>query len=77
MNLSFADSAIAFYDAKYTYRLWRPVTSIRLADTDGNPLTVADPTWLPLSGTTAPTRVPRCAQHDQRRRRRGARQFLR
>ena len=53
MNLSFADSAIAFYDAKYTYRLWRPVTSIRLADTDGNPLTVADPTWLPLSGTTA------------------------
>jgi membrane-associated phospholipid phosphatase len=53
LNLSFADSAIAFYDAKYTYRLWRPVTAIRLADTDGNPNTVADPTWLPLSGNTA------------------------
>jgi membrane-associated phospholipid phosphatase len=53
LNVSFADSAIAFYDAKYTYRLWRPVTAIRLADTDGNPLTVADPTWLPLSGNTA------------------------
>jgi PAP2 superfamily len=53
LNLSFADSAIAFYDAKYTYRLWRPVTAIRLADTDGNPLTVADPTWLPLSVNTA------------------------
>jgi len=53
LNLSFADSAIAFYDAKYTYRLWRPVTAIRLADTDGNPNTVADPNWLPLSGTTA------------------------
>ena len=53
LNLSFADSAIAFYDAKYTFRLWRPVTAIRLADTDGNPLTVADPTWLPLSGNTA------------------------
>src|SRR5205823_7138668 len=52
-NLSFADSAIAFYDAKYTYRLWRPVTAIRLADTDGNPSTVADPGWLPLSGNTA------------------------
>ena len=53
LNLSFADSAIAFYDAKYTYRLWRPVTAIRLADTDGNPNTVADPSWLPLSGNTA------------------------
>ncbi len=53
LNLSFADSAIAFYDAKYSYRLWRPVTAIRLADTDGNPLTVADPTWLPLSVNTA------------------------
>jgi PAP2 superfamily protein len=52
LNLSFADSAIAFYDAKYTYRLWRPVTAIRLADTDGNPNTVADPNWLPLTGTT-------------------------
>jgi hypothetical protein len=53
LNLSFADSAIAFYDAKYTYRLWRPVTAIRLADTDGNPNTVADPNWLPLAGNTA------------------------
>jgi membrane-associated phospholipid phosphatase len=53
LNLSFADSAIAFYDAKYTYQLWRPVTAIRLADTDGNPNTVADPNWLPLAGNTA------------------------
>jgi len=53
LNLSVADSAIAFYDAKYTYRLWRPVTAIRLADSDGNPNTVADPSWLPLAGNTA------------------------
>jgi hypothetical protein len=53
MNLSFADSAIAFYDAKYTYQLWRPVTAIRLAGSDGNPNTVADPNWLPLAGNTA------------------------
>jgi membrane-associated phospholipid phosphatase len=52
LNLSAADSAIAFYDAKYTYQLWRPVTAIRLADTDGNPATVADPNWLPLAGNT-------------------------
>jgi hypothetical protein len=53
LNLSFADSAIAFYDAKYTYRLWRPVTAIRLAATDGNSNTIADENWLPLSGNTA------------------------
>jgi hypothetical protein len=52
LNLSFADSAIAFYDAKYTYRLWRPVTAIRLADSAGNPQTIADPNWIPLAGNT-------------------------
>jgi membrane-associated phospholipid phosphatase len=53
LNLSLADSAIALYDAKYTYQLWRPVSAIRLADTDGNPETAPDPNWLPLSGNTA------------------------
>jgi hypothetical protein len=54
LNLSFADSVIAFYDAKYTYNLWRPVTAIRAAGTDGNPETLADPNWLPEVGKTAP-----------------------
>src|SRR6202040_3655657 len=54
LNLSFADAVIAFYDAKYTYNLWRPVTAIRAADTDNNPDTVADPNWLPEVGNTAP-----------------------
>jgi membrane-associated phospholipid phosphatase len=52
LDLSLADGAIAFYDAKYTYQLWRPVTAIRLADTDGNPQTIADPNWVPLAGNT-------------------------
>jgi hypothetical protein len=52
LNLSLADSAIAFYDAKYAYRFWRPVTAIRLADSDGNLDTVGDPNWLPLAGNT-------------------------
>ena len=30
------------------------MTAIRLADTDGNAATAADPTWLPLAGNTAP-----------------------
>jgi hypothetical protein len=54
LNLTLADGVIAFYDAKYTYNLWRPVTAIRAAASTGNPNTLADPNWLPESGTTAP-----------------------
>jgi len=53
LNLTFADEVIAFYDAKYTYTLWRPVTAIRAAATDGNDQTAADPNWLPQAGNTA------------------------
>jgi hypothetical protein len=54
LNLALADSVIAFYDAKYTYNFWRPVTAVRAADTDGNPATLADPNWLPEVGKTTP-----------------------
>jgi hypothetical protein len=54
LNLSFADGVIAFYDAKYAYNLWRPLTAIRAAATDDNPDTVAAPNWLPEAGKTAP-----------------------
>jgi hypothetical protein len=55
VNLSLADSVIAFYDAKYTYNFWRPVTAIRAADTDSNPETLVDTAWLPEgSKNTAP-----------------------
>jgi hypothetical protein len=40
-----ADAGIAVADAKRTYWHWRPVTAIRLADTDGDPLTHPDPGW--------------------------------
>jgi PAP2 superfamily len=58
LNLSFADSTIAFYDAKYHYQLWRPITAIRLANTDGNPATVADPNWTPLAVTALDPSYP-------------------
>jgi hypothetical protein len=54
LNLAFADDVIAFYDAKYTYNFWRPVTAIREAATDGNPETLPDPNWLPEVGNTTP-----------------------
>jgi membrane-associated phospholipid phosphatase len=53
LDVTFADSTIAFYDAKYHDQLWRPITAVRLADTDGNPATTGDPTWTPLA-VTAP-----------------------
>ena len=54
LNISLADTAIAFFEAKYTYQFWRPVTAIELAGDDGNPNTTPDPNWLPLSIKTAP-----------------------
>jgi len=32
LNITVADTVIAFYDAKYTYKFWRPVTAVREAD---------------------------------------------
>jgi hypothetical protein len=54
LNLTLADGVIAFYDAKYTYDFWRPVTAIRAADTGDNPETLADPNWLAEVINTAP-----------------------
>jgi hypothetical protein len=50
LNVTFADTAIALYDAKYTYHRWRPITAIT-ATNQGNSNTVADPTWVPLANT--------------------------
>jgi hypothetical protein len=54
LNLAMADGVIAFYDAKYTYNFWRPVTAIRKADANENPDTTTDPDWLPEVGNTTP-----------------------
>lgn len=48
LNISTADALISCWDAKYAYNLWRPVTAIRAADTDGNPDTAPDAAWTPL-----------------------------
>jgi hypothetical protein len=58
LNLAIADAAIGCWDAKYTFVFWRPVTAIPLADTDGNPATIADPAWMPLFATPAHPEYP-------------------
>lgn len=53
LNLSMADAAIAVWEVKYHYELWRPLHAIRRADLDGNALTAQDESWAPLLRTPA------------------------
>jgi hypothetical protein len=48
LNVAGADAFIASWDAKFANNQWRPMTAIRAADSDGNPETIADPSWTPL-----------------------------
>ena len=45
VHASLFDQAIAVWWTKHHYGFWRPITAIRLADTDGNDATTADTTW--------------------------------
>ncbi|MFD0393484.1 vanadium-dependent haloperoxidase [Streptomyces nogalater] len=51
VNASATDAVVTTWDAKLHYGFWRPITAIRLAGTDGNPATTADPAWEPLLPT--------------------------
>jgi hypothetical protein len=48
LNAAISDAYSTSLESKFHYNLWRPITAIRAADTDGNPLTVVDPAWEPL-----------------------------
>ena len=64
LNIAMADTAFTtwsgkrYYGANPTEVTWRPVTAIPLADSDGNPDTVADPDWLPLINTPSHPEYP-------------------
>jgi hypothetical protein len=72
LDLTLADSVIAFYDGKYTYHFWRPVTAIRAEgaaaaaagvdpdeSSDGalHPLN-AEVSWTPLTNTALDPSYP-------------------
>jgi hypothetical protein len=46
VNMANTDATVAVWYAKNHYDFWRPFHAIRLADTDGNPFTEADPNWV-------------------------------
>jgi len=66
VNTTMADAAIAVWESKYHYQVWRPVTGIREADPetgptglgDGNRRTVGDPGFAPLGGQASNLRGP-------------------
>ena len=47
LNAAISDAYATSLESKFYYNFWRPLTAIRAADTDGNPLTVKDPYWEP------------------------------
>jgi hypothetical protein len=42
------DALLSSFDAAYYYNRWRPITAIRMGDSDGNDATAGDPTWATL-----------------------------
>jgi len=58
VDMSIADAIISVWHAKYTDGTWRPITAITLADTDNNPATDPDPSWMPLFPTPAYPEYP-------------------
>lgn len=56
LSVALADAGAVAWDTKYLTDadLWRPVTAIRKANLDNNPLTKANPNWLPLLDFTPP-----------------------
>lgn len=51
LGMAMGDAAIAGWDSKYLYNLWRPQAAIQAGDLDGNPLTDPEPAWRPLIPT--------------------------
>lgn len=55
LDLTLADSAIGLYDAKYSFKIWRPITAIRDGADFGFPPV---PNWNPLTPTAADPSYP-------------------
>jgi hypothetical protein len=51
VNTAMADALIVTWESKVHYNFWRPITAIRLGDSDGNDRTAGDPAWTPYITT--------------------------
>ncbi|HEX4617886.1 MAG TPA: hypothetical protein VH230_18465 [Stellaceae bacterium] len=59
-SMAMVDCGIAFFDAKYKYEFWRPITAIRNGDIDGNSATERDASSEPIDATPLHPEYP-CA----------------
>jgi hypothetical protein len=50
VNVAHADAAINCWDDKVRWSNWRPITAIKLGDSDTNSRTVGDPAWTSFAG---------------------------
>jgi hypothetical protein len=48
LNAAISDALASVMETKYHYRYWRPETAIRAGDSDGNPLTRGDASFVPF-----------------------------
>jgi hypothetical protein len=48
INIAMSDSLVASFLNKYHYNFWRPETAIHSGETDGNPKTEPDPSYVPF-----------------------------
>jgi hypothetical protein len=51
LSMAISDGAVSVFETKYHDNFWRPETAIRAADTDDNPKTEANPTFVPFITT--------------------------
>ena len=58
VNMSVADGLIGVWYAKLKYPNWRPITAIRMADTDGNGATTQVDSWEPFIMSTPAVQTP-------------------
>jgi hypothetical protein len=58
IDLTVADAVTTCWNNKYTFQFWRPRAAIQEAGTDGNPATIADPSWEPLFTPATVTTPP-------------------
>ena len=49
-----SDCYTAGFESKYYWHFWRPISAIRLGDTDGNPATAGDASWISYNPVCPP-----------------------
>jgi membrane-associated phospholipid phosphatase len=54
VHIAEADANIGVFEAKYFYNFWRPITAVRMGETDGNANTAGDAAWNVLAPPTPP-----------------------